>query len=787
MVRSLFSLSTLKRLFLWSLLVVLITSAIGSILGWYYVERTRAQLPTIIDLTDLKPKYGTTIRAQDGTHLAGAPTSEPVAFDDLPPKLIAIFLAAEDEDFFVHSGYNPRSIARAFFVNYRAGETVQGASTITQQVAKHFLEPEQTWKRKFREFLLAREIEGEFSKEEILEAYLGGIYFGQNAYGITQASHTYFSVPPADLTTSQIAILAGLLPAPSVYNPVVSPEAALRERNRVLRRMRDTGILTQERFRELVDRPLEDPIPTSRPASLVPEAGGTVQRRWSDLGDGRDFEESELEIVTTHHPAYQHLARKSLQRGIEEQDRRRGFRGPEARAADSDAVDEALDALSPYTLPTLARVVALDDEVLTLRVPGETVEIDSEHVEWIGGEHPRTGRPRNRDVQLSDLLTVDDIVFARHDDDGWDLWQYPVHEGAFLLADHHSGEVLASVGAYDVDRSSFHRAEQACRQPGSLFKTILYAEAFANDVTPATLLSDVPTDVGTGDSVWQPRNADRDFRGYLTALDAYVASRNIPAANLYQHLGPRRIIDRARRFGIQSHLNPTPALALGASCTTVAEMLDTHAAVARGGLKMEHHHIAYIRDIRTGKIEDRGHFLQRDPSLLPRLARAADGRTLGDYALNPEVNALMVRALRDVVTRGTAHQIPNEWPVAAKTGTSDEFDTWLAAFDPHTTATIWVGSDRNTSPFLQGEHAGAVALPVFTHFYEGMAPDVDEWPPPPDSEFEIEFVRIDPTTGLRARDGESGIDYPFLRGTAPRDYSPTQATRQLEQIDSLTY
>lgn len=781
--------SRLRRILLWGLSILIVVAAATAIAGWIYAERVRASLPTVTNLSDLRPDYGTTVQAQDGTHFGGAPTVEPVAYDALPPKLIATFLAAEDEDFFGHGGYNTRSILRAFFDNYRAGRSIQGASTVSQQVAKHFLHPGQTWRRKFRELLLAREIESRFGKTEILDAYLGGVYFGQQAWGVTQASYTYFSVPPDGLTTGQMATLAGLLPAPSVFNPIDNPDLALRERNRVLRRMHDVGLISADRVEELRAQPLEGPTPATRPNSPAPEAVGTVQRLWEDIGRGRTWEESDFEVVTSHHPGFQSLARQTLRQGIERHDRRLGYRGPPGRTDEPTAFDEALDELNEPKEGrlTLARVVELDDDALHLRVPGGDARVDAQDLDWVHGIDPRTERSLKPRADWREPFSIDDIVFVRPTQVGWQLWQWPIHEGAISLVDHHSGEVLASVGAYDVATSQFNRAEQACRQPGSLFKTILYTEALASGITLATLLSDVPTDITSRSGVWRPRNADRDFRGYLTVLDAFSASRNIPAVNLIQHLGFQRVIERARKMGVQSLLDPTPSLALGASCTGIGEMGDVHATIARGGLNHQRRPVTMVRDISSGAVRDHGHFLQRDPALLPRIARAAARPAPPDRAVERDVNFLMTHALRDVVTRGTAHEIPNEWPVAAKTGTSDEYDTWIAAFGPHMTTTIWVGSDRNTDPFAAGEHSGTVAVPIFTDLYEGLATERDSWPPEPPTDSRIDEILIDPQTGLRARPGQGGIRYPMVAGSAPHEYAPTRATRQLERFDSLLY
>ncbi len=784
-----------RRLFRWTALTLLCLTLAGLGGAWFFYHRALSSLPEVSDLAELRPDYGTRVQAQDGTLLGGEAAIEPVPFEDLPPMLIVAFLAAEDEDFFHHRGFNTRSILRALFDNYRAGQRVQGASTISQQVAKHFLTPDRTFRRKVEELLLARRIEDQYSKEEILSAYLGGVYFGRQAWGVTQASYRYYGRAPQDLTLPQIATLAGLLPAPSVFNPLDNPHLATRERNRVLRRLHEIGVLSRDEKLALQQEPLDGLSPSRRPVSPAPEAVGTVLRRWDDLSAGRPWEASNLEVVTTHHPGFQTLARHALVDAIDAHDRRSGYRGPPGYAPDPAAFDDALDTSSAFQGHfALGRIIDADRDALTVRVPHGEARWTRDDLSWIRGEHPRTGAPRHRARPLSDLFSPDDVVYLRRpdSDSSWELWQRPDREGAFLVADLHSGEVLASVGAYEVETSRFHRAEQACRQPGSLFKTILLTEALSREVTLATLLSDVPTDVRSHDGVWQPRNADYDFRGYITALDAFAASRNIATVNLASHVGIQPLIQRARHMGVTSLLDNRPALALGASCTTVGEMLAVHAAVPRQGQRFSTHTVAHLHHRSPGRqarrpVIDRGSFTQRDPALLPRVVRAAARPEPAPQAMESTVATLMHRALRDVVTRGTAHHLPSEWPVSGKTGTSNEFDTWFVGFDPHLVAAVWIGSDQNDRAFEPGEHGGSVAVPAFAAFYEGLQDPDATWPPDHTDDADIEIVPIDPGTGLRARQGEPGVQYPFRQGSAPRALAPTRATRQLQDFDSLSF
>ena len=776
-----------RRIFVWvrrfilAGLLLMTALSIGLVL---FLRHAEDQLPPMPDLEELRPDYGTSVRNQDGTFLGGEFALSPVAYEELPPLFIMAFLAAEDEDFFLHRGYNARSILRAIFDNYRAGRPVQGASTMTQQVAKHFVGDQRRLERKVQELLLARKIEEQYSKEEILSAYLGGVYFGQQAWGVTMASHRYFQRPPQELNLNQMATLAGLLPAPSVFNPIANPNLALRERNRVLRRLHETGVLSAEELEREQSLPLDLSPRANQRRTLVPEAVGTLLRNWEEVGGNREWESSDLTVYMTHSVSHQTIARRALQNGIEAHDRRAGYRGPLGTVKRHDNFDDALQGYHSQLLRP-ARVVEISSQSVRVLSGKQEIILESAALPWLSGLHPRREQRRSNRA-FRDHFEVDDVVLLRRssEEEPFTLFQVPLYQGAFMVVDHFSGEVLASVGSYDPDESRFHRAEQACRQPGSLFKTILYAEAFAQDLTLATLLSDVPIDVDSRSGVWQPRNADRDFRGYLMAIDAFALSRNIPAVHLGQEVGHRALIERARLFGINSLLDPTPSLALGASCLRMPEILGAHSAIPRGGKTVSINSLAFTEDQRSRRIRDHGHFLSRDPSHIRRVVRAMAPPRAESRAISPGVNQLMHYALRGVVTYGTASAIPNEWPVSGKTGTSNEFDTWFVGFDPELTAAVWIGSDQNDRPFLSGEHGGTVALPAFIEFYRHLKRSSVTWPPD-SSEADLISISIDSRSGLRARAGEPGRELPFLRGTEPREYAPTGASRALENLDTL--
>lgn len=783
---------------LWTLGIWLVLiSPIAVAIAIYELAEGVPDLPTL-DILD--PTYGLRVETTDGLHIGGALTTRPVPLHTLEPLIIGALLAAEDEDFFSHRGFSARGILRAALANYRAGEQVQGASTLTQQLAKQFVGSESTLDRKIHELLLARRLEATYSKPELLELYLNTVFFGRQSYGITQASWRYFDKPPTELELLETATLMGVLPAPSAFNPIDNPRAALRERNRVLRRMHDIGMIDEATMSALSERPIE--LRRGAPAFPMPEAVATVLRL-ADEHLGEDaWASSAGTIVVSHRPLMQEVARQSVRKGVLDHDKRQGWRGPIStvgEGADSEALDDALRAQSPARL-LIARVTEVTRREARIITAGGEGVILLENARW--AEPAATPRHYRRPVRLTDMrraLNVDEIILVvpiESDEDAtpkrFALEQWPRFEGALIAIDTYTGEILASVGGFDSERSAFHRAEQGCRQPGSVFKTILFAEAIAQNFTAATMLSDVPHNFNTGeilenpeDAVYTPRNADRDFRGYLTLARALALSRNIPSVHLVEAVGPGSVVARAHRMGVESHLEPTLSVSLGSSCVRPIEMARVHAAFQRRGFTTDVSALAYVVDARGSIVRDFGHF--SDPSSFPieRIARMSQPIEIPSQGLSEQVAYIMNHLLRDVTISGTAHMLPRAWRVGGKTGTSTSYDGWFVGFDGRTTLVTWLGSDRNTHDLGPGEHGATVALPMFQTFMADLdlARTDNDWPgPAPEN---IVFARIDATTGFLSRPGEAGVSHPFIQGTEPTELAPSKGTRQAEEIDSL--
>ena len=773
------------------------------------------EVPELPDISILEPTYGSRVERLDGAWLAGSFATEHVPFDELPPDVVGAFLAAEDEDFFTHRAFNMRSIARAAMQNYQAGRTVQGGSTITQQLAKQFMGTEKSYQRKLRELLLARRLEATVPKTELLAIYLRTVFLGHTVYGVTQASWFYFERDPRDLTINQAATLAGMLPAPNRFDPLRFPERSKKRRDRVLRRLQAIGALTDAQLERELEKPLELPEQRRRTsAPLDPDALHSALTYFAEDEElpEKTWGEGSHTLVLPHDALAQADARRSLLDAVHAYDRRQGWRGPLARLAltDERELDAALSrfdarikSLDLEGSLRLGVVTSAEKDNIEVHVDGQKISLPIEQISW--AEPSTTERHYKRPVRLRDArraFSKGDVIALRRLSDppkregGHVLVQRPIMEGAFYVMESLTGRTLASIGGIDPWKDAFHRAEQGCRQPGSVFKPVVYSEALSMRMSVATMVADTPREDVTSvyGKVWTPRNADRNFRGYITLARALASSRNIPTVSLMERVGATRVIQRARALGIETPLDPVPALALGASCVHPYQMVRVYAAFQRNGARVSTPRIETLLDHRGDVLRDEGHFSAPHIPLMQRLDRMTKPlppRRRGSKGLSDQVAYIMWWMLRQVAIRGTAHDLPDDWNVAGKTGTTNAFDTWFVGFDGQTTAGVWVGSDKNLVEFGRGEHGATVAMPAFISFYEPRArlfpedyEEIDR-PYPAAIPEDVSYHKIDLATGLLAREREPGVEYPFIEDTQPFEMAPTRGTRQAEQIDEL--
>lgn len=678
-----------------------------------------------------------------------------VPYEEFPPYLIQALLASEDNRFFSHYGIDPLRIFKALYVDILAGGFVQGASTLTQQTARLFLLTTQKLVvRKLREMLLAFQLERQFTKEQILSLYLNKVFLG-NAEGVEAAAQGYFGKHVRDLTVAESALVVGILPAPSRYNPNVNPALALERRNVVLQRMLEERFLSPEEYRIVLQEPLkliriDDPT-TDATAYYVEHA-----RRYLLDKYGKDtLYQGGLRVRLAMDLDYQIFAHQAFQRGVLDLTRRQGYRGPLFRptpvsdntteipdnATDADIVaatpDNNTEALAAYKVLQQNRmllgsivhgvVTSLDEEQAVVWLGEQEGVLDWESIRrWqLAGE--KQDDPPQPLEKLSDALAQGDLIRVRLADfhpeaDRFqlELYQPPRINGAVLGMDPENGQVLAMIGGYRHEASEFNRAIQAKRQPGSAFKPIVYAAALDAGYTPASQLIDSPRAYRTGlsnygdEEIWIPKNYNKKLLGNVSLRTALVKSLNLPTIGLVDDLAPKNIIGYAQRLGIATEIPPNLTIALGSFSVTLQEMVSAYAVFAdQGNLR---------RPVYLLSVEE------HDGSVLEQWKPKAE------QVISPETAFLIGDILRDVVRRGTGWRARAiERPSAGKTGsTNDYVDAWYIGYIPQLITGVYVGFDqpRSLGPHESGSRAAA---PIWVEFMKNATASLptEQFPQPP--------------------------------------------------------
>jgi penicillin-binding protein 1A len=724
-----------------------------------YFARTTPVAPDLEKYATVAPRV-TRFYAGDGTLLAELADEwrEVVPWTRIPPKLVDAVLSAEDHEFFSHGGIYFRGIARATWHNLTSGEFVQGGSTITQQVAKQiFLSSEKTLARKVREAILARRLESRYSKEEILTVYLNHIFLGSGAYGVQAAAERYFGKDVGDLDLGEMALIAGLARSPSRDSPLVSLDNATRRRDTVLDGMAKYGYVTEgeaavAKSQPVTLRPYRDVFLTTSPYFAE-----HVRRLIKDKYGQDALMKRGLRVETTVLPWLDGVAYENVDFSTRKQDKRQGWRGPEARlegAARDTFVDRqkkryGAGPLSPgrrylalvedvtsggaavrvgdgrYRLPlksmTWAAQWSKNDATNDLKIAAATEALHPGDVVWVA-------RPRAHVRKFSDW-TYDERLNAywtsEHDDkipdDEVVLEQAPRVQGAIFTMDHRSGYVEALVGGNDYVRSEFNRATQACRQPGSTYKPIYYSAALDAGYGFDTMLNDVPraeVDPETGQA-WVPVNLHGQVDFEVSLEYALVFSLNVPSVDLFGKVGAKAAEAWARRLGFTTPIIADKALALGASCVTIPELSRAFAIFARNGRWIDPVYIRRVID-RDGKVlEDNTVWWDAMLSPSERLARLiATGGDEPKQAIPAKAAYLTTRLLREVVTDGYSGALRAiDVPTAGKTGTSSAtMDLWFVAFTSRWLTTTWLGDDVRERPLGKDDAAYMMAVPVWARF-----------------------------------------------------------------------
>jgi penicillin-binding protein 1A len=747
----------------WGALGGLVMTAVGitviAILFWHYGADDR--LPNITKLDDYRPNQVVRVLSSDGEAVGEIYKERRtfVPYDKLPKHVVNAFIAAEDAGFWEHEGIDYIGMIRALFINIKTGSKKQGASTITQQVVKNLLlSPERTFKRKFQEIILARRLEKHLSKQEIITLYANEIFFGHGRYGIQEAARYYFGKNVEDLDVGEAAMLAGLPKGPNNYSPKKkdNAERAKVRQTYVLTQMVRSGFITQKEGQKWVDEPIAvigDPYPTLGDAPEWLEVART------DLVDKLGEDEVYKvggNVVTTLDLEIQRVARAALQAGLRELDERQGYGHPyrPRRVIKADKID--LEALKLSRRlgggPRAGRVYT----AIVREVHPKDGELVVDLGKWVAAiamdnDNPRYNPDKKKlgerfevghTVKVSLPPAGADDVEVKHADRRVVLSEGP--EGAVVVIDVNTREVLALVGGYKIDAAQFNRATMARRQAGSTFKPFVYAAAIdSGDFTAASIVNDTPEIF----ELWRPENYKKGaFEGPVRLRHALAKSINTVAIKVAHDIGPSRIAEVARSMGVESDLPEHLSLALGSGEVTPLELTNAFASFATGGRA-------------------------QPPSLIKRIGDKVLSPPSSRQAMRPEVAYVALDMMRSVINGGTGGRAARlGMDIGGKTGTSnDARDAWFIGVTPKYAVGVWVGFDDFQRSVGRGEGGSKAALPVFVEIMGKIGKKSLRFSRPPGL---VDF-RIDKKTGLLAAQGvtEETYNEVFLPGTAPTEFA----------------
>ncbi len=756
--------------------VGLLAAAVFGYVIWKYSQ----DLPEHAQLQNYEPPVMTRVHAGDGGLLAEYAKERRLylPIQAMPRLLVSAFLSSEDKNFYKHNGIDPEGIARAVVSNFRnRGARQQGASTITQQVAKNFLlDGTQSYERKIREALIALRIEASFSKDKILELYMNEIYLGLGNYGVAATALNYFGKSVHELTLAEAAYMAALPKGPNNYHPIEKREQALIRRNWVIERMVDNGFVT----RPDADKAKAEPLVVNlRGVSANFLNAGyfaeEVRRELAERYGSKKLYEGGLSVRTTLDPRLQVMARKALMDGLVRFDEARGWRGTDKKVPPSGDWGAALAAEPLYNDVQPWRVaVVLDVSDQQIRIgiqprklPGGQIERERV-VGFIVPDGARWTRKR-----LSQLVTAGDVIYAEPTDrqGQFRLRQFPEISGAITVLDPHTGRILAMVGGFSFDQSEFNRATQAIRQPGSSFKPFVYATALDNGYTPSSIIVDEPIEIDQGGTlgVWKPENYGGDTAGPRTLRYGIEQSKNLMTIRLARDVGMPLIAEYSKRFGIYDDLLPVLAMSLGAGETTVLRLTAAYGMLANGGRRIKPTLIDRIQD-RYGatifKHDERVcNACQSDRWSSQDEPKLDDKR---ERVIDPMSAYQITSMMEGVVQRGTGTAVKGVGKtLAGKTGTTNESkDVWFVGYSADLAVGVFMGFDKPKS-LGDSATAGQYAAPVFRDFMTAALKDK------PDVKFRVpsqmKLVRVSRGTGVRVGPGEDAILEAFKPGTGPPD------------------
>lgn len=684
---------------------------IGALILFFALAMAYPNLPALDSLTDYRPKIPLRIFSADNVLIGefGEERRNLVHIKEIPDIMKKAVLAIEDDRFFEHGGVDYVGIVRATVHNLSGGAR-QGASTITQQVARNFfLSSEQTLKRKIYEVLLAWKIEKNLSKDQILEVYMNQIYLGQRAYGFSSAAQIYYGKKLQDISIAEAAMLAGLPKAPSAYNPVVNPKRAKARQQYILQRMYQLGYITEPEYTRAKAEELKIKTNSSEfgvHAEYVAEM--TRQLVYEQFKE--ETYTRGLNVFTTITKADQDAAYLAVRRGVMDYEKRHGYRGPENYIEIPTNKEEAEDAIEvelanhPDSDDLVAAVVldATPQLITAVLVSGEEIKIEGAGLTFAANLLSAKAPPNKR-VKRGAVIRV------MQEGKAWSVIQMPEVQSAFVAANTDDGAIRAMVGGFDFNRNKFNHVTQAWRQPGSSFKPFIYSASLEKGLSPSTIINDAPIsfDAGqTGGQAWEPKNYDNKYEGPMTMRRGLMKSKNMISIRILHKIGAKYGQEYITRFGFDADKNPPYlTLALGAGAVTPLQMAGAYAVFANGGYKVSPYLISKIADA-SGKT----------------LSEAKPDKA-GDEAnrvIDVRNAFLMDSMLKDVVKSGTAVKAMalKRTDLAGKTGTTnDSFDAWFAGYQPEIVGIAWIGFDQPKN-LGNRETGGGLALPIWINYMQ---------------------------------------------------------------------
>ena len=777
-----------QKFVLYGLMTAAALGAAGLLVGSVVVWILMRDLPSVETLRTYQPPVTTRVYAGDGTVIGEYARQRrifvPIAF---VPKLVKeAFTSAEDRNFYNHPGIDPGGIVRAGIkdvYNAMVGRRLEGASTITQQVAKNLLlNSDVKFSRKIREAVLAVRLDATFSKDNILELYLNEIYLGGSAYGVAAAALNYFGKSLDELNIQEVAFLAALPKAPSAYDPRTNKQAGLDRRNWVIGQMADNGYITDAQARAAIASPLDVSTSAGSQAVDVDYFVEEVRRNlYAKYGEHQLYDGG-LQVRSSLDTSLQNYAVAALRDGLVRYDRRHGWRGAASNIAVDGVVPKdwqkkvaGVTNQSGIESWHVAVVLAFNpDKSVSIGLnDGKTGKIPFSEYVW-AKKDLKTGYWGASPTKPQDVFKIGDLVYAEATATRGDygLRQIPEVNGGIVVMDPHTGRVLALSGGFSYASSQFDRAMQAMRQPGSSFKPFVYAAALDNGYTPVSKELDAPfvMEQGPGLPLWTPGNFEKgEFLGLATLRRGIELSHNLMTIRLAQAVGMNKVVQYPMKMGVYDKLQPLLSNSIGSAETTLIRMVTGYSEFVNGGKKIEFSLIDRIQD-RAGKTVWQHDQRKCDGCNTPSWIEGQQEPLLDDtreQVLDPRTAYQIVSLLQGVVQRGTGASTVGTlmWPLAGKTGTSNDIkDTWFVGFSPDLAAGVYVGFDNPRT--LGNEQGATVAAPIFRDFMKGALADVP--PTPFRIPSGIELRAVDHMTGALSSPGAPGaIMEAFKEGTAP--------------------